>query len=406
MNVKKLLILSSLILFQSCSSNKVRIVHYNIKELNTQKIDQETDQVMKVKEVLKKHPFDILSLNEIQFDRENIPTRAAKTRGLNLQKLKRIFDVEDYNESFHPANTGANSRPKKDGDYFTEANTKEARTLADQVNFGVFPAQYSSGALFKYPIVSEIVLNKLMWKTFNPKINLKQFKSGVGLPLPTKMELFDKNFTDVIIDINGHDVHLIILHTVPSYHFGNQKSPNYERNRDQLRFLEWYLTGKTDIPVKIDSIKPLSKNDHYIAIGDWNTDYRSLKNPGSAVLRNLFKKSKLWIAPKFLTFTNEGSDYSQSPFRLLLDYILVSNSFRPVKGSIIHPDFTKRVDLGCTETPPKEDKSLMKKKKLVLVQFRTKTSKNPCYAYVDSFYKTLKTASDHYPLTSTLIFNP
>ena len=73
-----------------------------------------------------------------------------------------------------------------------------------------------------------------------------QFTGGDGLPLRSDITLFDKNFTHVILDVEGKDLHVILLHSVPAYHFGNKKSPNYARNADQLRFLEWFLTGKTD----------------------------------------------------------------------------------------------------------------------------------------------------------------
>ena len=212
------------LLLTACSNNKVRIVHYNIKELNTLKIDDlKNEQILNVQKVLEQHPFDILSLNEIQFDQENIPNKKANTRGMNLTKLKKILDVEEYQETFHRANTGKSAKRNEAGDFYLQANTKESRRHADQVNFGVFPAQYSTGAIFKYDIISAIILNTLTWKKFNPAINLKKYKSAKGLPLPTKMELFDKNFSDVVIDINGHQVHLILLHTVPSYHFGNKK---------------------------------------------------------------------------------------------------------------------------------------------------------------------------------------
>lgn len=403
-----LTLLSILLLAASCSSSGVRVLHYNIKELDSQKIASPNEQLENVKKVLDEYSIDILSLNEVQFDYKNVPNSLYQTHGLNLHKLRNIFELRGYNSTFYPANTGKNAKTKKDLSYFTNTSSSEARQSADKVNFGVFPGQYSTGALYDYQTVSEMVINQLKWKEFNPNIDLSKFKTADGKALPEDMELFDKNFTDVVINIKGEEVHLILLHTVPSYHFGNKFSPNYERNRDQLRFLEWYLTGKTDIEVNVDTIKPLTDDQHYIAIGDWNTDLKNLKNPGSAVLRNLFAKSRPWMKPEEMTFTNEGSGYSQSPFRLLLDYILVSKSFRPVKGKIIHPDFTKRKELGCGTPAPQPDEKLMKNEGLVFVSYQKKDQdkKMTCYAYVDEFYQTLKKASDHYPLYSELEFRP
>ena len=80
-----------------------------------------------------------------------------------------------------------------------------------------------------------------------------------------------------------------------------------------------------------------------------------------------------------------------------------------VDGGIVHPDFKKRKELGCFETPPKynsKEQEALSKKKLVLISYKDKKSKHPCYALVDALYKTLKESSDHFPLYSTLIFNP
>ncbi|MCO4793205.1 MAG: endonuclease/exonuclease/phosphatase family protein [Bacteriovoracaceae bacterium] len=384
-------ILILLLVITSCSSPTIRVVHYNIKELSTPKIDKDTHQIRNVKKVLEGHSFDILSLNEIQFDQQGVPTLLQTSKGENLKKLATKFDLTDFNDVFHPANTGEKAKKKKDGSYFQNVGTSVARAHADQENFGVFPHQYSTGALLKYRIISEIVIKDLKWKDFNPKIDLSKFRMGNKKRIPKDISLFDKNFTDVVADVDGHEVHFIFLHTVPSYHFGNKKSPNYIRNADQLRFLEWYLTGSTDIDVNLSSIKPLSPKATYIAMGDFNTDIKNLKNPGSAVLRRLFEKSNTWIKQKDMTFTNEGSSYSPKPFRLLLDYIISSKNLEPVAGGIIHPNWNKRRELGCNGMP-----KLLPASDMALVSYRQ--NKKECWALVDKYYQTLKDASDHYPL--------
>jgi endonuclease/exonuclease/phosphatase family metal-dependent hydrolase len=382
------------LLLVSCSTPTIRVVHYNIKELSTDKIDDQNNlQLKNAARVLRDYPFDVISLNEIQFDREGVPTPLQTTRGENIKKLAKTFGVSEYNSAFYPANTGENAKKKKDGSYYTNANTKNARDHADQLNFGVFPHQYSTGALFKYKIISEVVVKDIKWKDFNPNVDLNKFRQSNGKKFPKEMKLFDKNFTDIVLDVDGHEVHFIFLHTVPAYHFGNKKSPNYKRNADQLRFLEWYLTGATDINVNVRSLKPLSPKDTFIAMGDFNTDINNPKNEGTTVLARLFKKTNTFIKQSEMNFTNEGGSYSPRPFRLMLDYIVSSKNLEPVAGGIIHPDWKKREELGCDGMP-----KLIPPPELALVGYLDKKKKQECWVLVDRKYQILKDTSDHYPI--------
>ncbi len=386
------LILLSLLV--SCSTPTIKVVHYNIKELSTDKVDNKNHlQIKNAALVLKDHSFDVLSLNEIQFDSAGVPTPLQTSRGENVKKLAAYFGVPEYTSVFHPANTGEKAKKKKNGSYYTNAASKEARAHADQINFGLFPHQYSTGALLNYKIVSEVVVKDIKWKDFNQSLDLNKFRTPEGNRFPKDIKLFDKNFTDVVADVDGHEVHFIFLHTVPAYHFGNKKSPNYKRNADQLRFLEWYLTGATDINVNLLSLKPLSSKDTFIAMGDFNTDINNLDNEGSKVLARLFQKTNTFIKTSEMTFTNEGGSYSPKPFRLMLDYIISSKNLEPVAGGIIHPNWKKREELGCDGMP-----KMLPPADLSLVSYLDRKKKQECWVLVDRRYQILKEASDHYPI--------
>lgn len=347
----------------SMAQASFKVIHYNIKELDSNKIASPTnEQIAAVKEVLSSFSPDIISVNEVQYDMPGVPNSAFKTKGENLSKLKTLIGAKDLTyQSFHPANTGMKAKRKKDKTYYSEASEASARSHADQVNFGVFPAQYSTGALTRFKIISEVIISKIKWKAFNPKLDLSKFKQANGSALPTDMELFDKNFSDITVEIDGKPVHLILLHTVPSYHFGNKYSVNDYRNAEQLRFLEWYLTGKTDYKIDLPNISPLESDEYYIAMGDFNVSVFDTDSEGSSVLKNLFKKSKLWLEMKELSFTNESPGFDEKPLRLLLDYIVVSKNIDIKDAQIVHP---KKMDLKAP----------------------------------DNEYKTFKTASDHYPI--------
>lgn len=394
--MQKLMVFLTLFTTLSCmaDSTEVKILHYNIKELDSFKIRNvfQEKQLLEVKNILQTHEFDILSLNEIQYDLPNVPNADYITRGQNLQKLKAGLGLNSLTgESFNIANTGLNAKTKVDGTYYLKPNTQEARAHADQVNFGTVPGQYSTGALFKYKKINEVVVNDLKWKDFNPNIDLTKYKSASGKALPEDIELFDKNFTDITLDVNGKELHLILLHTVPSFHFGNKFSVNYVRNAEQLKFLEWYLTGSTDFTVNLPNIKPLDKNAYYVATGDWNTEYSNTENPGSTVLRRLFHKSQLWLSDvKELSFTNEGGGYMKKPFRLMLDYIAYSTNIEMIDAKIIHPSFDRK-ELGC------ETISLPQTPKDYLLE-SYKDGSRTCHVFIHKSYKAFKEASDHYPI--------
>ncbi|MFT6070343.1 MAG: endonuclease/exonuclease/phosphatase family metal-dependent hydrolase [Bacteriovoracaceae bacterium] len=378
----------------------IRIVHFNIKELDSTKIKKPGAQLKAVKKILAKHDFNILSLNEVQYDIPGVPTYRFKTRGENLRLLSDFLDKKysDWNYSFHPANTGAFARKKKNGTYYTNFSSKNSRDYADQVNFGLFPAQYSTGALFDFKKTYEVLVKDLKWKDFNKEVKISRYKQANGKALPKDMELFDKGFSDVTVMIKGKEVHLILLHTVPAYHFGNKKSPNYKRNADQLRFLEWYLTGKTDFPVELEHVKPLPPGTPFIAMGDWNTDITNKKNTGSKILRRLFTKFTPWMSKP--ETTNESAGFAKKRLKLTLDYIMFSEHFEVVSAGVLKP-VEDRVFMGCNNNKAKfknipEDR--------VLTNWYDRKKKRKCYVTVSKDFYEFKQASDHFPIFANLKF--
>lgn len=393
--MSRLFYLALIVLFTSCTGPRVRVFHYNIKELSSEKIRTDDPQFEAVREVLAMRDFDILSVNEIQYDLPGVPTAKFTTRGKNLELFARKMNrgLENWNQSFHIANTGLAARKLKNGNYPDDPSLASHRALADQVNFGVFPAQYSTGMLTRYPIKSELVIRELEWKSFNPNAPLADFRTGDGKALPLDMALFDKNFSDVTLDVEGRELHVILLHAVPSFHFGNPKSPNYERNRDQLRFLEWYVTGKTDFETPLTEVKPLGPGANYVIVGDLNASYLDPKNPGGEVLRRLSTKAKMW--PKDPSYTNEGAGFAESPFRLMLDYIFVSPEIKLRQGAILLSN-TPRRQLGCEAGKGGEQAA----KSEVLVSYQVKGQS--CKAIVSELDHRLKMASDHFPIWAEL----
>ena len=387
----------SLIGSQNVQSKTYKILHYNIKELASFKLkaSPQFEAVKKVlNEILGDQQADIYSINEIQYDLPGVPNEEFQTQGENLKKLADLIGIGGpFYTTFNRANTGNNARRKPDGSYPMYPGEPGGRGLADTVNFGVFPSQYSTGGISRHPIIKETVFTKLRWKDFYPKAEIEKYAQENGQPLPQEMELFDKNFTDAVMELDGKKLHVILLHTVPAYHFGNPKSPNYIRNRDQLRFLEWYTTGSTDIEVPKDiGIKPLGKDESFVIVGDLNSDIENQENPGSAVLRRLATKTKQWVP--VVDFTNESQHFGPKPFQLRLDYMFFSRDIEVVKGAIYRPG-SERMELGCGVKSAKNAKDDPSRSK-VIVEYKHKNSL--CFSAVNQDYYYSKVASDHFPI--------
>lgn len=330
------------------NKEEINLLHYNIKELSSEKLESPSSpQIDSVAKVIRKieaehGQIDIFSVNEIQFDKVGIPNKKYTSTGQNLNKLSQRLEMKFKHTIFSEANTGKLAKLDKNGEYPSNFGIKNARNLADQVNFGLFPGQYSTGALSNLKVISVNVIDKLRWKQFNPTIDLSQYRLANGKKVPEDTQLFDKSFTDVLLETpKGKRFHLILLHTVPAYHFGNKKTVNYVRNGDQLRFLEWYLTGKTDIgvPKLIDDgnrISPLPPGSRFVAVGDWNTSVHNTDNPGSWVLKRLFKLTNPWIKMEEMKYSTLGKRF-QDGKGFMLDYIVTDKQTKIIKGTIKQP---------------------------------------------------------------------
>lgn len=391
--------------FLSCSLVQAKkydftLFHYNIKELDSTKLVVSNKQLQKVKDIIKQYPIDILSINEMQYDFKGVPNKNYVTIGENIFKLQEILGLESLqNSSFYPANTGLNAKAKADGTYFIRPNDSGARRYADQVNFGTMPGQYSTASLTKFKIINEKIITTLKWRDFNKSLDLSKYTGPNGEALPKDMELFDKNFSDVTLDVNGKELHLITLHTVPAFGFGNKKTPNFQRNADQLRFLKWYVTGSSDLgDINLRHINPIS-GASYIIVGDLNTDISDITKEGSKILNQLMSQSNTWVDKSQMSFTNESSSFEPKPFRLMLDYIITSKDIETVQGKIIHPNM-ERTDLGCSINT--DHIRIAATHRIVKYLDR---KKKECFAIVTKNYVDFKTASDHYPIFGKFKFN-
>jgi len=383
----------------------IKLLHYHVTNLDSAKIKNNARQIESARKIIKQFDFDILSLNGVQYDLQDVPSKSFRTTGANIGKLIAKWGLEFESYFFTPSNLGMQAKTKRDGTYFVDACTPEALAHADDVNFGTMPGQLSSGGIFKYKISDQKIYTDLSWKDFNPDVNFARFKTPGGADFPEEMKLFDKSFSDITIEVGEKNLHIIFLHATPAHHFGNPRSINGFRNAEQLRFLEWYVSGETDHSVALSGIKPLKKADYYMIVGDLNVDINDKEAEGSSVLQSVIEKSTSWIRPDNIAFTCEAAHFGPSPLRLVLDYIIVSRNIEVLQGKVIHPNFD-REELGCGqkpgESPPGRSMVTYKiDEPDVAGQEVTPSAtkdRRDYYAMIDNEYLLFKEASYHYPI--------
>ena len=394
------------------ASERIRLVHFNIRELDSAKLlrGQAHPQIRAVKEVMSRYPFDIFSVNELHYDLPGVPARAYQSRGENLYRLLELVDgfgAYSYFTSFDPANTGRNALRKPDGDYEVNPNAPGAYLLADPVNFGSFPAEYSTGAATRFPILAKKVFSRVLWKAFRPDRDLSQFRDGFNQPLNTAtVELFDKNFTDLTLNVGGKAVHLILFHAVPAFNFGNPFSMNDARNHDQLAFLEWYLTGATSFPVPAGLLEPvvpgvplsgteifpLPPGSTFIAVGDWNADVTDATKPSAEILKRLYEHFNPWMRDLGVQ-TFQGSSFDPATYQAQLDYAFVSRDIRVLGGGVHAPAPNAR-DLGCDLAAPPVVQGPEREARSYVMR-TVDTLPQTCWIEVDRDFAVAKDASDH-----------
>jgi endonuclease/exonuclease/phosphatase family metal-dependent hydrolase len=275
---------------------------------------------------------DLFSINEVHYD----PSRD------NLGAFLRCFDPNRTlaHHRLSPSNTGLRSDIKKNS--------------PDRSNFGWFPGQYATGFASRFPLDKTLDIQKLRWKEWEPDIDLSGF--NLGGVRPDQIELFDKSFNVHWLTIEGRSLAIVCLHTVPAFNFGQDKSPNAERNRAQLDFLRWFLVGEPKPQLTTRGIVPLPKDQAFIALGDFNCPLKDQRYRGGAVLQSLLEHPRihptvaripqelLGDLPKLdptITFFAEGWDESRLPAEL--DYMLVSRELKIHHMDVIFANPDRRI---------------------------------------------------------------
>lgn len=399
-----------------------RFVHFNVKELTTGKlVDQNDAQIKRASETIRELNPDILSINEIQYDLPDVPTKGLPGTGENMKRLMGRIGIPDgaaWTFNLAPANTGALAKKKPDGNYATDPNGPGAKELQDTENFGTFPGQYSTGFATRFPPAGPpVVLTDVLWKDFDPAV-----------AIPGAKLLFDKNFNDVVVDIGGKPAHLVTFHAVPAFGFGGDATFNVARNAAQLEFLAWYLLGACDPAAngKVKrcetDVKPLGGAEAFIAVGDFNVDWNAA-SAGAAVLKKVLADERVnnWRAVNYdykmtadasdkfklsrTSYMSDGVDLGK--LQSELDYFLVSKHFKIRHGRVYAP-FSDYAEISChpqkaaaeaarASAPDDGGKHVVS----VSTRYAEDGTRTYCVVSVSGEFAAFRKGSDHFPMYLT-----
>lgn len=243
-------------------------------------------QIKNIASIIQHVRPDILLLNEFDFIED--PERGVKLFQKNfLQHSQHQQAVIDYPYFYYaPVNTGQPSGFDLDNDGTIST------AGADAWGFGKYPGHYGMLVLSRYPLKLE---ESRTFKNFKWK-DMPNFQKTVkadgsdwySQEAWQEMPLSSKSHWDLVADVKGTPVHLLISHPTPPV-FDGPEDRNGKRNHDEVRFWVDYLTkGKSSYIYDDKGLKGgLTGNQRFVILGDLNSstlDGDSDKNAIGALL--------------------------------------------------------------------------------------------------------------------------
>lgn len=336
---------------------RVRMGHWNIKELGTAKLleDAHSPQLQAMAEILARFQPDFLSVNELQFDIENVPDQGLPgapagtlpgnaCEGRNGRRLAdRLHELQPTLEYDYTVVAMGNS-----GVPFvtTEEVSDEFHVRPDE-----YLGRYSLGLLSRYPILHDQVrvLHDLAWSAL-PGNRIDRIREELGIEVPEGYWLFEKAIVVVPIDVQGITLYVVLLHPMTS----GFSDMNPHRNHDELRALTLWLSGELDAP----GWEPLPEDARFILVGDFNIDPEDGAGDPDSIAQVLANPRVVAYFPEsaggtkgtnprrnsFLSGCGNADGHLptnvKSKLQLQLDYMLPSATIgQPVASEIFFPPY-------------------------------------------------------------------
>jgi len=220
-------------------------------------------------EILQRVRPDIVLLNEFDYDPN---FEAADLFNANFLAVSQNGQQAiEYPYSFRaPVNTGLDSGMDLDSD-------GTGHEPEDAYGYGTFPGQYGMLVLSRYPIRLEKSrsFQHFLWADM-PAARRPRNPDGsfyYADDIWSQLRLSSKSHWDLVMDIEGRELHLLAYHPTPPV-FDGAENRNGLRNFDETRFwLEYLRAGANDFIVDDEGQSGgLQHGSAFVIAGDLNAD--------------------------------------------------------------------------------------------------------------------------------------
>ncbi len=224
-------------------------------------------QAKKVAEVIQRMRPDIVLLNEFDYQADGEALQRFQSNYLAVSQNGAEV-IEYASSAVFASNTGVHSGKDLDnsGSVVSEPGSREYG--GDAFGFGVFEGQYGFAVLSKYPLGETRTFQKFLWKDMPDNVLPQDWYEADEREV---FRLSSKNHVDVIADVNGTPIHLLLSHPTPPA-FDGPEDRNGRRNNDEIRFWLDYVTGADYMTDDAGVSGPLANDAAFVILGDLNSD--------------------------------------------------------------------------------------------------------------------------------------
>ncbi|WP_241967895.1 endonuclease/exonuclease/phosphatase family protein [Pseudidiomarina homiensis] len=304
---------------------------------------QQHPQVRAIAEIIQHVRPDIIVLNEFDYlpDAQVLEIFRKEFLAVSQNGEAPI----DYPHSFiAPVNTGRASP-------FDLNRDGEASGVGDDAwGYGNYEGQYGMAVLSKYPIDQAATRTFQFFKWRDLPGALQPLVPNTHEPWYSatawaQMPLSSKSHWDVMLDVDGYPLHLLVSHPTPPV-FDGDENRNGRRNHDEVRFWHEYLSDLETQYIYDDQGRRggLLEEQRFIIAGDLNASIESTDNvPGTieqllehpAVQGDFVPKS---AGGKAHTPDNPLAAQHTAGWRKRADYVLPSSyGIRIIDGGVFWP---------------------------------------------------------------------